>query len=197
MLASSQSRLSSSWDSTHHGFQTETGSGLGSLETGDNRHPPHSLTTRDSLVPGPCPVCYLPLPLLPSRELEIMSNMESILSVGQGATRALGAGRGRRLGAGDTPRGLTFWARTWDEGAVARMGRLQRPGVGFFFFFLSSSLQRLLPPPLPLAPMPPPPPLLPLPPSSNVGRVRGACGQKEIIEPVPPLVEDFCHLPYQ
>lgn len=135
MLASSQSRLSSSWDSTHHGFQTETGSGLGSLETGDNRHPPHSLTTRDSLVPGPCPVCYLPLPLLPSRELEIMSNMESILSVGQGATRALGAGRGRRLGAGDTPRGLTFWARTWDEGAVARMGRLQRPGVGFFFSF--------------------------------------------------------------
>lgn len=62
--------------------------------------------------------------------------MESILSVGQGATRALGAGRGRRLGAGDTPRGLTFWARTWDEGAVARMGRLQRPGVGFFFLSL-------------------------------------------------------------
>lgn len=63
-----------------------------------------------------------------------MSNMESILSVGQGATRALGAGGGRRQGAGDTPRSLTFWSRTWGEGAVALMGRLQRPGVGFFFF---------------------------------------------------------------
>lgn len=66
-----------------------------------------------------------------------MSNMESILSVGQDATRALGAGEGggEGRGAGDTPRGLTLWARTWGEGAVMRMGRLQRPGVGLFFIF--------------------------------------------------------------
>lgn len=186
MLASSQYRLSGSWDSTHHGFQTETGSGLGSLETGDNRHPPRARATSNSRVPGPCPASCLPLPLHPPGELEKSCRT---WRVSFPSVKVLpgpwGLGESESRGAGDTPRGLTFWARTWGEGAVARMGMLQRPGVGFFFFFWLAFFPSLL-----LA-------------AATASAAILQCGEgqrsqwTEIIEHVQPLVEDFCHLPYQ
>lgn len=115
-------------DSTHHSFQTETGSGFGTSKSGI------AATFRaPSRVPRSLS-CVLPIHSSPAvlRTREIMSNMESILSVCPGDTRALWAGGWRRQGAGDTPRGLTFLVLVWSEGALARMGRLQQPGLAPF-----------------------------------------------------------------
>lgn len=136
ILASSQSRLSGSRDSTHHGFKAETGSGLGTPEAGNDRRLPHSLATlapRPAGAPAPLPSVTGPSLASPPRELgrscrtwRVSFPMVEVLPGGPGGRRRA------KPGAGDTPRGLTSLLREWSEGAPARTGGLWQLGLAFF-----------------------------------------------------------------